>query len=59
MDFERQELRAIFEAMDKNNVFYRMLGENQIVSAIRPIKPTLLMICTRLDSRIVHRYHRQ
>lgn len=33
VDFERQELRLIFESMDKNNVFYKMLSEAQIVSA--------------------------
>lgn len=32
VDFERQELRVIFETMDRNNVFYRMLSEEQIVS---------------------------
>lgn len=30
-DFERQELRVIFETMDRNNVFYKMLAEEQIV----------------------------
>lgn len=33
VDFEKQELRLIFESMDKNNVFYKMLSEAQIVSA--------------------------
>lgn len=32
VDFERQELRVIFEAMDKSNVFYKMLSVDQIVS---------------------------
>lgn len=32
VDFERQELRVIFETMDNNNVFYKMLSEDQIVS---------------------------
>lgn len=32
VDFERQELRVIFDSMDKNNVFYKMLSEDQIVS---------------------------
>lgn len=32
VDFEKQELRLIFESMDRNNVFYKMLSEAQIVS---------------------------
>lgn len=32
VDFERQELRVIFETMDRNNIFYKMLAEEQIVS---------------------------
>ena len=32
VDFERQELRVIFETMDKNNIYYKMLAEDQIVS---------------------------
>lgn len=32
VEFERQELRVIFETMDKNNIFYKMLAEEQIVS---------------------------
>lgn len=31
VDFERQELRVIFETMDRNNIFYKMLAEEQIV----------------------------
>lgn len=34
VDFERQELRVIFETMDKNNIFYKMLAEEQIVSFV-------------------------
>lgn len=33
VDFERQELRVIFETMDKNNIYYKMLAEDQIVRA--------------------------
>lgn len=34
VDFEQQELRVIFEAMDKNNIFFKMLAEEQIVSLV-------------------------
>lgn len=34
VDFERQELRVIFETMDRNNIFYKMLAEDQIVSMV-------------------------
>ena len=32
VDFERQELGVIFEAMDENNIFYKILSVDQIVS---------------------------
>ncbi|CAM9687628.1 unnamed protein product [Ectocarpus sp. 4 AP-2014] len=35
VDFERQELRVIFETMDKNNIFYKMLAEEQIVEILQ------------------------
>lgn len=42
VDFERQELRVIFENMDKNNVFYKMLSEDQIVSVDAGVPPRRL-----------------
>lgn len=36
VDFERQELRVIFETMDRNNIFYKMLAVEQIVSVAPP-----------------------
>lgn len=38
VDFERQELRVIFETMDKNNIFYKMLTVDQIVSTFRTLE---------------------
>ncbi|CAM9431643.1 unnamed protein product, partial [Laminaria digitata] len=34
VDFERQELRVIFETMDKNNIYYKMLAEDQITEIL-------------------------
>lgn len=39
VDFERQELRVIFETMDRNNIFYKMLAVEQIVSVPPPPPP--------------------
>eukprot|EP00904_Undaria_pinnatifida_P010046 jgi/Undpi1/6171/HiC_scaffold_20.g08655.m1 len=36
VDFERQELRVIFETMDKNNIYYKMLAEDQIRCSFPP-----------------------
>ena len=38
VEFERQELRVIFEAMDKNNIFYKMLSVDQIVGSFQGCK---------------------
>ncbi|CAN0401671.1 unnamed protein product [Pylaiella littoralis] len=35
VDFERQELRVIFETMDRNNIFYKMLAEDQITEILQ------------------------
>lgn len=48
VDFERQELRVIFETMDKNNLFYKMLAEEQIVSFVT--KLLIVIACLRYSS---------
>lgn len=47
VDFERQELRVIFETMDRNNIFYKMLSEEQIV------REHLFFICRLLWAEVV------
>lgn len=39
VDFEKQELRVIFETMDKNNIYYKMLAEDQIV------RESVVLVC--------------